>query len=212
MAHIAGCLVALTLLVTPAAAGAQNPPPIPLSPARDMSVSFSAGGGWKIGFGDYGLNSYPAFDWVANVRFGLTTHLALEAEVGRWTKSEVSEYGSPDNWLDRYEFSQADWHAGINIVGRVPGRVVSFFGGGGPGVWSVAEEFTSRVSGPSVGPQGRSDHWEYQDTKYGVQGVVGLDVNITKRLQVFGVGRMEVVSRESYPMLFAVHAGVRVVF
>lgn len=200
----------LDTLKTRVEPGAQGAPSSSAAERRRISVGISAGLAWQTDVGD-GASSYSGFDWVANARFGLTTHLALEPEVGRWAHSEVSEYARAGGRVERSEFSQSNWYAGANIIWRLPGRRLSFFGGGGASAWMVSEEFSLEASAPSTGAPAAKDQWTWADTKFGVQGVAGLDVDVSSRLRVIAVARVQIVSREMYPFVFAVHGGVRVV-
>ena len=201
---------AVTSFNTPTTRPEPAAPVAPSSSARRVpriAVGISAGVAWQADVGD-GASNYSGFDWVANARIGLTTHLALEPEVGRWVHSQGTEYAGAGGRVDKAEFSQSNWYVGANLIGRVPGRRLSFFYGGGASVWRVSEEFSLETSAPSAPPA--TEHWDYAATKFGVQGVAGLDVNVTSRLQVFGVTRLQIVNREMYPFVFAVHGGVRV--
>jgi hypothetical protein len=208
----------VTILVAVAAAsdGLAQTPARP-GPLRDIAVSASAGVATE-------LEDYPrgSMKWLGSVRFGLTPHLAIEAEAGRWSLSDYQDYVNDYSWYGGFTATLGtvrrtwsseleQWQAGVSLVGRSTGRHVSVFGGGGIGVWFEQSRLTGseqRLGVPSP-VTNYEDHWSR--TAIGTQGFFGVDVALGRRIALFGEGRLELVPTLD-TTLFSAYAGVRVRF
>jgi hypothetical protein len=217
MLRLTGALTLALIAALPPAARAQAASSSSPSPLRDIAVSVSAGRASEVE--DYFLTS-P--NWIGAVRFGLSTHLALEGEVGYWSGSTLNDYVTESPWdasnvrltepTGRCStFALREWHAALSVIGRVPGHRVSWSGGGGLGVWTQAGETTFEEFSLTNPDHHREGSQDWNRVGVGAQGTVEVDVSITRRLQVFGAVRMEFVPQLD-TRLFAVHGGVRWLF
>ena len=112
----------------------------------------------------------------------------LEAEIGLW---EVSENG--------IDFE--DQHIGLNLVGVVPTRAADFFMGVGFGL-----HFTdgSLLNDPSAE--------DFDDTRLGGNLQVGVDINVSQTVSVFGVGRLDILQDNPFDRQTKVWGGLRFQF
>lgn len=95
----------------------------------------------------------------------------LEPEIGYWERS--------DDVLDT-----TDLYGGLNLVGVVPGRTVDYFFGVGFGVHSFDNTVDSSLG---------LDDFDDDDTRFGGNFHVGLDVHVTDHVALFGVGRLDLL-------------------
>lgn len=102
----------------------------------------------------------------------------IEPEIGYWE----SDFGGRD---------VEDLLAGVNIVGVVPTRHADYFIGAGVGI----HFFDSRVTTLDTdGIDNLSDlSLNGSDERVGVNLQVGVDINLTPGLSLFGVGRLDLV-------------------
>ena len=94
----------------------------------------------------------------------------IEPEIGYWKRS--------DDVIDTTDLS-----VGVNLLGVVPGRTVDYFFGVGFGVHS----FDTTANDSSF------SEFDGSDTRFGGNFQVGLDVNVTGNLALFGVGRLDLL-------------------
>lgn len=111
----------------------------------------------------------------------------IEPEVGYWERDEAG-------------LSQSDLLVGVNAVGVVPGRHVDYFFGVGLGVHFFDTEISSGVVGPGL----TSD-----ETNIGGNFQVGLDLNFTEAVSVFGAGRFDIIEGVEDNIQGKVYVGLR---
>lgn len=109
----------------------------------------------------------------------------LEPELGYWSSSSPGA-------------SQSDTLVGLNIVGGVPMSAVEFFVGAG-----VAIHF---LDSTAVNIAGIADT---EDETIGVNAHFGLDIAVSRRVSVFGVGRFDLVDDDRDELEGKAYLGLR---
>lgn len=170
---------------------------------RDPARSQSVGGGLQWGTPQPSARMSPGVD--ASWRRWFGPYLGLGADV-RWKQvRRIDEAGQPGvEWVD--EVSHTSYAAGLGLLGRVTAGRVSLVGGTGPGVFVERRAHDTRVNGVR---QPSTETYR----SVGVQGLVEVDVRVTRRLSAYAGLHLEwrdLRSSESssgYPA-----AGLRLVF
>jgi len=128
--------------------------------------------------------------WTANLRIpinrnrgakgkdGKRRHRSQSGGIKAYIEPEIGYWERSDDVIDTTDLS-----LGVNLVGVVPGRTVDYFFGVGFGIHS----FDNEINDPDF-PSLDDD-----DTRLGGNFHVGLDVNISDSVALFGVGRLDLL-------------------
>lgn len=145
-------------------------------PAIEIRSAFGAS---RYLHGDLNFTAPTA---LVAARFGRGA-LAIEPEFALSWHEETQTFATNIRTTTNQRFQSA----GVNVIGRSPGRV-SGYGGGGVGLYS--EHRTYRLNHPESG-------YEQADTRGprpGAQAVAGVDVTVAPRVKAFGQFRYEMRS------------------
>jgi hypothetical protein len=116
----------------------------------------------------------------------------LEPEVGYWARSA----NNPG------EFDQKDLLVGINLIGVVPTRNADFFFGAGFGLHFTDSDFLNDLGILDNDSQSR----------LGGNVQFGVDVNLSRSLAVFGLGRLDILQDRPNDRQTKVQVGLRFKF
>ncbi len=186
---------------------------VPHALAQASGQSPAAAPHWFVGLGGASMNplhgdNEPEGD-VLLASFGFTDNrrVRIESEVTRRARSttyvneNVFLYGGPNGvhgHADRIDVGRetTDWTAGVNLIFRTGGRIVSLFGG--PGVvlhWEQLREFRTVTNCtapiPSAGAECGVFDNQSSSQGAGLQGIGGVDVAVHRRLTAFVAARGE---------------------
>ncbi len=98
---------------------------------------------------------------------------------------------------------ETDTLLGINIVGSMPFNAVEFFVGGGIGIHLLDRDFGVQLPGVTV---------DDSDEALGLNAHFGVDVDVSKKVAVFGVGRFDIVDDERDELEGKAYVGLRFKF
>jgi hypothetical protein len=120
----------------------------------------------------------------------------LEPELGYW-ESSVGEAGATSQSLGR-----TDMLLGCNIVGVMPFETVDFFIGAGAGIHFIDQDIRTFSDGVATDRSA-------SDEALGVNAHFGVDVGISRRASLFGVGRFDIVDDSSNSLDAKAYLGLR---
>jgi hypothetical protein len=181
----------------------------------------SIGGGAGVADPFHADFDFTAPTWQASVHGHLRRHLGIEGFASGWWHTSSSEsldvlIEAPSGPLGRVERIAQETKRtvrviGINVLGRSSSGRLSFYGGGGPGLWLHNRRFTQTTSGcedPVAHLCGTHQN-NFNSSSLSVQGVAGVDAAVTSRLIAFG--QYQAVFPVSDPGIghAAVTAGIR---
>jgi hypothetical protein len=160
------------LLLLPVFAAAQSSPQVEVRTAFGMSNYLH---------GDLDFNAPTA---LVAVRFG-GDYVAIEPEFAYAWHTRAQTFSGTSFGTVTQTSERKFQSLGVNLVGRRPGRVSPFVGGG-LGVYSERRRFESSTSG--------SNPATTSGPRPGLQLTGGVDVRILPRLRAFGQARYEMRS------------------
>ena len=121
----------------------------------------------------------------------------IEPEIAYWG----GEFDSVINNQTIAQRDSSDLMLGVNILGLVPFRYVDFFFGAGAGVHFLDSEVVDNaISDNSL---------DSDDTNFGVNFHVGIDVRIAPRVAVFGKGRFDLIEGDLHEEQAKIYLGLR---
>ena len=123
----------------------------------------------------------------------------LEPELGYWESGVGPRSQSFQN------LGRSDLLLGINIVGVMPYNAVDFFVGAGAGIHFIDQDVRRFTSTGSIDS---SD----SDEALGVNAHFGVDVGISRKVSLFGVGRFDIVDDNSNSLDAKAYLGLRLRF
>jgi hypothetical protein len=133
----------------------------------------------------------------------------LEPELGYWESSSqgvlpAQAAGLPGSAVQ--QLSKSDLLLGVNIVGVMPLRAVDFFLGAGAGIHFIDRDLRTFT----VTPTGvLATDSSVSDEALGVNAQFGVDVALSWRTSIFGVGRFDIVDDESNSLDAKAYLGLR---
>ncbi len=116
----------------------------------------------------------------------------LEPELGYW-ESDAGPAGETFQLLGR-----SDLLLGLNIVGVMPFDAVDFFIGAGAGIHFIDQDAVVLGGNTSA-----------SDEALGVNAHFGVDVGLSRRVSLFGVGRFDIVDDNSNSLDAKAYLGLR---
>ncbi len=135
----------------------------------------------------------------------------LEPELGYWESSAAGAVPTLGNDLvgtGVQQTGKTDLLLGINIVGVMPFHAVDFFIGAGAGIHFIDQDFRTyskaSAGAPTVVTEGSAS-----DEALGVNAHFGVDVGISRRASLFGVGRFDIVDDDSNSLDAKAYLGLR---
>ncbi len=123
----------------------------------------------------------------------------IEPELGYW-ESGTGTAGQSSQSLGR-----SDMLLGLNIVGVMPFNAVDFFVGAGAGIHFIDQDIRRFTSTGSIDS---SD----SDEALGVNAHFGVDVGLSRKASLFGVGRFDIVDDTSNSLDAKAYLGLRLRF
>ncbi len=133
----------------------------------------------------------------------------LEPELGYWESSaNPAPVGNNFTGTLVQQTGKTDLLLGLNIIGVMPFHAVDFFIGAGAGIHFIDQDVrvSSRAANGAaltVSTESRSDE------AVGVNAQFGVDVGLSRRTSLFGVGRFDIVDDNSNSLDAKVYLGLR---
>ncbi len=135
----------------------------------------------------------------------------LEPELGYWESSESGDLPSAGRDVPgtaRQQLGKTDLLLGINIVGVQPFHSVDFFLGAGVGIHFIDQDLRTFSKASDTAPSIATDS-SVSDEALGVNAQFGVDVGLSRRTSLFGVGRFDIVDDGSNALDAKVYLGLR---
>ena len=120
----------------------------------------------------------------------------LEPELGYWESST----GTPGQ--SSQSLGRSDLLLGLNIVGVMPFNAVDFFIGAGAGIHFIDQDIRVFTSTGSIDASA-------SDEAVGVNAHFGVDVGLSRKVSLFGVGRFDIVDDQSNSLDAKAYLGLR---
>jgi hypothetical protein len=209
-----GIPAAAIVLGCAATAAAQPAPP----PSR-FAVGFN--GGWAVPAGAFEID--PLGQWEVTLRGTMTPHVVVEGFFSDWGRTKRTlhtdvDLQGPNGFLghvDRIEESldQRLQTIGVNVERAFQLDRATLSTGGGIGAMMYSKRFSQTTSGcdPAVATACRSYSNPFSNSSMTGQGVVDLDVTITRRVHVSGRWLLVVPFQDPAYLHTAAGGGVRIV-
>ena len=199
---VAVSVVLVSMGITAPGASAQTSPPAADAPR------------WFVSLGAARMDPLHGDDYpegpviLGSIGVAVSRRVRIEAEVTRRAHSttyvdhDVFLYGGPNGIhgrIDRTESGRAttDWTAGVNLIGRTGGRVVTVFAGAGAVLNREHLRQYRTVTGctlpvPSSGDECFTHDSQSTTLGAGLQLMTGVDVALHRRVSAFVAGRGEI--------------------
>lgn len=120
----------------------------------------------------------------------------IEPELGYW------ESGADLSGQSIQSLGRTDLLLGLNIVGVMPFNAVDFFIGAGAGIHFIDQDARTLTSGGSIDTSS-------SDEALGVNAHFGVDVGLSRKVSLFGVGRFDIVDDASNSLDAKAYLGLR---
>jgi len=175
------------LAISPVRAGAQPDAP-----------RFSIAAGAGVAMPLHGDLDFTAPEWQVSVRGAVSRHFALEGFFSDWRHDTTrvlldQAIQGPTGFLGRVgRIEETTAHkvrvVGVNALATGTAGRATVAGGGGIGMWLFDRRFRQASTGcePAVADLCRTVDNTFNSDSQSAQGVVELDVAVTRRLHVFG--------------------------
>jgi len=131
-----------------------------------------------------GLHDVSGTYWImGNARYYMGKRIALEAEVGYWTKTEKTKPGTLD-FVD-VNSSFKDFSIGGNLIYILRGKSYSPFAGGGVAIHFLRAK-TEPIGFPEIAVDGSKN-------KVGLCLLGGIEIKLHQHLSIYGAGRYDYI-------------------
>lgn len=207
-------LAILLLVCAAGTAAAQSP----LQPAR---LTVGANGGWAVPGGAFEID--PLGQWEVTVRGAMTPHLILEGFFSDWGRTkrtlhtDVALQG-PSGFLGRVDRIEESLDQRLQTIGVNVARAFTFdratiSTGGGIGAMMYSKRYAQTTTGceAAVATACGSYSNPFSNSSMTGQGVVDLDVAITRRIHAAGRWLLVVPVQDPAYLHSAAGAGIRIV-
>jgi hypothetical protein len=155
-------------------------PALAQSPERPVEVGLGVGYARAL----HGDLDYGSAAFSGSIRFPLRARLAFEGDLGFWSHSDMQSFGTAQT-----RSSRSFWSIEGSLLFVGAGERVQPFGGGGLGVYFDRSSFSQMIDqGPDV------ELTRTQGPQVGAQALGGIDVEVLRRLKIFGAFRFELRS------------------
>lgn len=143
--------------------------------------------------------------FTANLRFGFGDQYAHHRKRGCVNCGRFNGYLEPElgYWDSNVRgLDKSDLLLGVNIVGGMPLNAVEFFVGAGLGVHFIDQDIIVEQNGVATTSS-------ESDTAIGANAHFGVDVSVSRKVSLFGVGRFDIVDDDRDEIEGKAYVGLR---